>query len=109
MGVSRDEALRQIDSVLDAFHDLCEEWLTTNSRSPQQMRTVSIRARAALDRLAPHGPPYARHISLGYGGMRTEQARRLKDLEREDARLKTLLAEAELDKAILREAAAGNF
>ena len=44
-----------------------------------------------------------------YGGMRTEQARRLKDLERENARLKTLLAEAELDKAILREAAAGNF
>ena len=44
-----------------------------------------------------------------YGGMRTEQAKRLKDLERENARLKTLLAEAELDKAILREAAAGNF
>ena len=40
-----------------------------------------------------------------YGGLRTDQAKRLKDLERENARLKKLLAEAELDKAILREAA----
>ena len=43
-----------------------------------------------------------------YGGIKSDQARRLKDLERENARLKRLLAEAELDKAILREAAAGN-
>jgi putative transposase len=44
-----------------------------------------------------------------YGGIRTDQAKRLKDLERENVRLKKLVAEAELDKAILREAAAGNF
>lgn len=44
-----------------------------------------------------------------YGGMRTEQAKRLKDLEKENARLKRLLADAELDKAILKEAAEGNF
>jgi transposase-like protein len=44
-----------------------------------------------------------------YGGIKTDQARRLKDLERENARLKRLLAEAELDKAILREAASPNF
>ena len=44
-----------------------------------------------------------------YGGIRTDQAKRLKDLERENARLKKLVAEAELDKAILREAASGNF
>ena len=44
-----------------------------------------------------------------YGGMRTDQAERLKDLERENGRLKRLPAEAELDKAILREAASGNF
>jgi putative transposase len=43
-----------------------------------------------------------------YGGVKTDQARRLKDLERENARLKKLLAEAELDKAILREAASPN-
>lgn len=44
-----------------------------------------------------------------YGGIRTDQAKRLKNLERENARLKKLLAEAELDKSILREAASGNF
>ena len=44
-----------------------------------------------------------------YGGVRTDQARRLKELDRENARLKKLLAEAERDKAILREAASGNF
>ena len=44
-----------------------------------------------------------------YGGIKSDQARRLKDLERENARLKRLLAEAELDKAILREAAGPNF
>ncbi len=44
-----------------------------------------------------------------YGGMKTNQARRFKELERENARLKRLLADAELDKAILREAANPNF
>lgn len=44
-----------------------------------------------------------------YGGMKTDQAKRLKELERENARLKRLLADAELDKAILREAANPNY
>ena len=43
-----------------------------------------------------------------YGGMKAEAARRLKDLEEENKRLKKLLAEAELDKAILKEALEGN-
>jgi transposase-like protein len=44
-----------------------------------------------------------------YGGLRMEQAKRFKQLEKENARLKKLLAESELDKAILKEAAEGNF
>ena len=44
-----------------------------------------------------------------YGGLMVDQARKLKDLEKENSRLKKLLAEAELDKAILKEAASGNF
>lgn len=44
-----------------------------------------------------------------FGGMQVSQARRLKELEKENGRLKKLLADAELDKAILREAAEGNF
>jgi len=43
-----------------------------------------------------------------YGGMRVDQARRLKDLEIENVRLKKLVADLSLDKAILREAAQGN-
>jgi putative transposase len=44
-----------------------------------------------------------------YGGMKVDQARRLKDPEKENARLKRLLADAELDKAILKEAASGRY
>ena len=43
-----------------------------------------------------------------YGGMKSEEAKRLKELEGENARLKRLLAEAELDKAMLKEALRGN-
>ena len=43
-----------------------------------------------------------------YGGMKAEEAKRLKELEQENARLKKLLAESELDKAILKEALQGN-
>ena len=44
-----------------------------------------------------------------YGGMKANDAKRLKELESENARLKRLLAEAELDKAMLKELAEGNF
>jgi putative transposase len=44
-----------------------------------------------------------------YGGLDRSEARRLKALELENARLKKLLADAMLDNAILKEAASGNF
>ena len=44
-----------------------------------------------------------------YGGMKANEAKRLKELEGENARLKKLLADAELDKDMLREIASGNF
>jgi putative transposase len=44
-----------------------------------------------------------------YGGMRVEQARRLKELEKENGRLKRLVADLTLDNAILKEATRGNF
>ena len=44
-----------------------------------------------------------------YGGMKAEEAKRLKELEEENKRLKKLLAEAELDKAILKDALEGNW
>lgn len=44
-----------------------------------------------------------------YGGMGVDQARRLKELERENARLKRAVAGLTLDNQILKEAAEGNF
>ena len=44
-----------------------------------------------------------------YGGMRVEQARRLKELEKENGRLKRLVADLTLDNAILKEVTRGNF
>ena len=54
------------------------------------------------------GGPTCHRWRNQYGGMKSEQARRLKELEQETARLKRLLAEAELDKAILKEVASEN-
>jgi len=44
-----------------------------------------------------------------YGGMRIEQAKRLKELEVENSRLKKLVGDLSLDNSILKEAARGNF
>jgi transposase-like protein len=64
-------------------------------------------------------PPAAKQIGVTeqtyyrwraeYGGMRLDQAKRLKELETENARLKRLVADLSLDKAILKEAASGNY
>ncbi len=44
-----------------------------------------------------------------YGGLRIEQAKRLKSLEKENAQLKKLVADLSLDNAILKEATEGNY
>ena len=44
-----------------------------------------------------------------YGGLRMDPAKRLKELEKENSRLKRLLAEQALDNAILKEVSSGNF
>ncbi len=44
-----------------------------------------------------------------YGGLKLNQAKRLKDLEQENQRLKKLVADLSLDKAMLEEVAKGNF
>ena len=61
----------------------------------------------------------ARHLGISeqtyyrwrreYGGMEVDQARRLKELDREDQRLKRLVADQALDISILKEASRGNF
>jgi transposase-like protein len=44
-----------------------------------------------------------------YGGLRVDQVKRLKDLEKENQRLKRVIADQALDKAILKEALEGNY
>jgi transposase-like protein len=44
-----------------------------------------------------------------YGGLQVDQARRLKELEQENAKLKRLVAELSLDKPVLKDIASGNF
>jgi putative transposase len=44
-----------------------------------------------------------------YGGLKVDQAKRLKELERENARLKRIVADQALDNAILKEVSKGNF
>lgn len=58
--------------------------------------------------LGVHQQTYYRWRNL-YGGMKTSEAKRLKELEKQNSALKRLLAEAELEKAALKELAEGNF
>ena len=44
-----------------------------------------------------------------YGGLRVDQARRLKELEQENSRLRKVVADLTIDNSILKEAARGNF
>ena len=55
-----------------------------------------------------HRPTYYRR-RREYGGLNLDQAKRLKRLEQENARLKRTVADLALDKQILKEAAEGNF
>ena len=63
----------------------------------------------------PLGTAYTDHLTRPYrwrnqyGGLKADDAKRLKELEKQNATLKRLLAEAELEKAALKELAEGNF
>jgi putative transposase len=86
--------------------------------TPEQI----IRKLREADRLLAEGqdvPKVAKHLEISeatyhrwraqYGGLKADDARRLKELAAENTRLKRLLAEAELEKDALRELAKGNF
>ena len=82
----------------------------------------AVRKRREGDRMLAEGQDMTemlRHLEIAestwnrwramYGGMNVDAARRLKELEAENARLKKPLAEAELDKAMLKELAEGKW
>ena len=72
--------------------------------TPEQIITALREAEAGLAR-----GKSVKLISREYGGMKVSQARRLKELERENGRLKRAVADLTLDKLIVEEAARGNF
>jgi putative transposase len=91
---------------------------TRKRHNPEQI----VRKLTAADRLVAEGKDTAavcrepgvseatyRRWCNQFGGLKAEDSKRLKDLERENFTLKRLLADAELQKAALREIARGNF
>lgn len=92
--------------------------VTRRKHSPEQV----VRKLEQADRLLGEGTDVAavcRQLQVTeatyyrwrnqFGGLKAADAKRLKELERENAALKRLVAEAELEKAALRELARGNF
>jgi len=90
----------------------------SNRHTPEQI----VRKLAQADRLLAEGNNVAavsRELGVAeqtyyrwrsqYGGMKADEAKRLKELTKQNADLKRLLAEAELEKAALKELAEGNF
>jgi putative transposase len=92
--------------------------MVKKSHSPEQIITKLREAEILLNQGANVGET-SRKLGITeqtyyrwrkeYGGMRVEQAKRLKEMEKENARLKKLVADLSLDNSILKEAAEGNF
>ena len=77
----------------------------------REAEIVLAQGRAVADacrRIGVTQQPYYRWRKE-YGGLKMDQAHRMKDLEREDARLRRAVADLTLDELILQEAARGNF
>ncbi len=74
-----------------------EVWLSKGMKMPQVCRKLAVTEQT-----------YYRWRKE-YGGVRTDQVKRLKEVEKENARLKKLVADLSLDNAILKEAAYPNF
>jgi transposase-like protein len=77
-------------------------------REAEVLTAQGMSVREMCKRLAVTDQTYYRWRKE-YGGLKVDQARRLKDLEKENGRLKKVVAELTLDVAILKEAASGNF
>ncbi len=92
--------------------------MSRRRHTPEQV----VRKLREADRLLSEGselPEVLKHLEIAeatyhrwrnqFGGMKADDAKKLKELERENGRLKKLLAEAELDKAMLKEIAEGKW
>ena len=92
--------------------------MSTKRYKPEQI--VNLLRRIEVEVANGKTPPQAaREVGIteqsyyrwrrAFGGLKLEQAKRLKELEKENSRLKRLVAELSLEKQVLREVAQGNF
>lgn len=80
----------------------------------QHLRTVDIEQSKGLTleecaRKIGVTPPTLARWKAEYGGLRVDQAKRLRELEQENSRLKKIVADLSIDNSILKEVAKGNF
>jgi len=99
-----------------------EDWYIMSNNTKRHSPEQVVRKLGQADRLLADGADVAavcRELGVSeqtyyrwrnqYGGLKAEDAKRLKELEKQNGTLKRLLAEAELEKAALKELAEGNF
>ncbi len=84
------------------------EQIITMLREAEVKQSQGVSIREICKQLAITDQTYYRWRKE-FGGLKVDQAKRLKDLERENTRLKRVVADQVLDIAILKEAASGNF
>jgi transposase-like protein len=84
------------------------EQIITKLREVEIMQSKGIRIGEACKKIGVTEQTYYRWRKQ-YGGMKIEQAKRLKELEKENIRLKKLVADISLDNAILKEVSLGKF
>ncbi len=84
------------------------EQIITMLREAEVLHSKGMRMSEICRQLGISAQTYCRWRKE-YGGMRVDQAKRLKELEKENARLKKLVADLSLDNAILKEVSRGNF
>ena len=84
------------------------EQIVRKLRDAESMLNAGKEVSAILQSLGVSDSTYQRWLKQ-YGGMKAEEAKRLKELEDENKRLKQLVAEKELDILMLKDVAEGNL
>jgi len=84
------------------------EQIITKLREAEILLSKGVTVGEASKKIGVTEQTYYRWRKL-YGGMKVEQAKRLKELEKENARLKKLVADLSLDNAILKEVSLGKL
>jgi len=84
------------------------EEIIAKLREAEVLLSQGMKVSEVIKQLGIHEVTYYRWRKE-YGGMRIDQMRRLKELEKENSRLRRAVSDLTLDKMILKEAAKGNF